>query len=120
MVIPAVIFFACVGAGVVAASRWLPDLAVGPVGGLAFFVVCGLLSAAFGLAGLHIYSIVSELNHLGSLGRPADGELLADGLEEMLWEVGSLFGLATAVYLLAPPAEVAEELAPIRPTSPLS
>jgi len=120
MVIPAVIFLACVGTGVVATSRWLPDLAVGPVGGLAFFVVCGLLSAAFGLVGLHIYSIVNELNHFGGLGRPAGGELLADGLEEMLWEVGLLFGLATAVYLLAPPAEVAEEPVPVGPTSPLS
>jgi|SRR5271155_4975266 len=122
MVIPAVIFLACMGAGVVAASRWLPDLAEGPVGGLAFFVVCGLLSAALGLVGLHIYSIVNELNHFGGFAglRNEKAELLASGLEDMLWEAGSLFGLAIAVYLLAPPAEVVNEPAPVSPTVPLS
>ena len=122
MVIPAVILLACVGAGVVAASRWLPDLAEGPVGGLAFFVVCGLLSAAFGLVGLHIYSIVNQLNHFGGFAgfRSEKAELLASGLEDMLWEAGSLFGLAIAVYLLGPPAEVVNEPAPVSPTAPLS
>jgi len=122
VVIPAVIFLACVGAGVVAAARWLPDLAVGPVGGLAFFVVCGLMGAALGLVGLHIYSIVNQLNHFeGFAGlRNEKAELLASGLAAMLWEAGSLFGLAIAVYLLAPPAEVAEELAAVGPTAPLS
>jgi hypothetical protein len=120
MVIPAVIFLACLGAGVVISSRWLPDLAVGPVGGLAFFVVCGLSGAAFGLVGLHIYSIVSELSHFGGLGRLEKGELLADGLEDMLWEVGSLLGLAIVVYLLAPPVEVVNEPATVSPNAPLS
>ncbi len=111
MFILAVVFVACLGAGVGISSRWLPDLAVGPVGGLAFFVVCGLLGAAFGLVGLHIYSIVNQLNHFGGLGvfRSEKAELLASGLESMLWEAGSLFGLAIAVYLLAPPAEIASQ-----------
>ena len=109
MLIPVVIFVACLVAGVAISSHWLPDLAVGPVGGLAFFVVCGLLSAAFGLVGLHIYSIVDQLNHFGGFGvlRNEKAEILAAGLENMLWEAGSLFGLAIVVYLLAPPAGIA-------------
>jgi hypothetical protein len=106
MVIPAVIFVACVGTGVAISSRWLPELAVGPVGGLAFFVVCGLLGAAFGLVGLHIYSIVETLNNFGGFTGTGKGNLLASGLDGMLWEAGTLFGLAIAVYLLAPPAEI--------------
>ena len=103
------IFVACLGAGVVISSRWLPDLAVGPVGGLAFFVVCGLMGAALGLVGLHIYSIVENLNNFGGLAGTGKGDILAAGLEEMLWEAGSLFGLALVVYLLAPPGEAVKE-----------
>jgi hypothetical protein len=84
-------------------------LAVEPVGGLAFFVVCGLLGGALGLVGLHVYSIVEELDHGGPLGVLGKGEVVAVGLRSMLWEAGSLCGLAIAVYLLAPPPEVAEE-----------
>jgi hypothetical protein len=109
VLIPVVVFVACLGAGVVAAARWLPDLAVGPVGSLAFFVVCGLLGAALGLVGLHIYSIVNALGEFRSLG---NGEIVAAGLVSMIWEAGSLLGLATLVYLLAPPAETVDE--PVR------
>jgi hypothetical protein len=109
MLIPVVIFAACFCAGVVAGARWLPDLAVGPVGGLAFSVVCGLLGTALGLVGLHVYSIVEELDRGGSFGSFGKGEVVAVGLRSMLWEAGSLCGLAIAVYLLAPSAEAAEE-----------
>lgn len=98
----------CLCAGVVAGARRLPDLAAGSVGGLAFFVVCGLLGAALALVGLHVYSIVEEWNAFGGI---KDGELVASGLGSMLWEAGSLFGLAAAVYLLAPRTELAEESA---------
>jgi hypothetical protein len=109
MLIPVVIFVACLGVGVGASSRWLPDLATGPVGGLAFFAVCGLLGAALGLVGLHIYSIVEELNNIGgSFGGIGKADVVAAGLESMLWEAGSLFGLAFAVYLLAPAIGVTE------------
>ena len=106
MVVPVVVFVACLGAGVTAAARWLPDLAMGPVGGMAFFVVSGLLGAAAGLAGLHIYSIANAVGKFKSLG---DGEIVATGLASMLWEVGSLVGLAALVYLLAPVADRVEE-----------
>jgi hypothetical protein len=78
------------------------------VGGLAFFVVCGLLGTALGLVGLHIFSIVEELNRLGGLG-VGKADFVATGLTSMLWEAGSVLGLASAVYLLAPAAEIAEE-----------
>ena len=118
MLIPVAIFVACLVAGVAGGARWLPDLAAGPVGGVAFFVVCGLLGAALGLVGLHIYSIVNQLNHFGGFAglRNEKAEILASGLESMLWEAGSLFGLAFAVYLLAPAAGVGEESA----TEPLA
>lgn len=102
MAVPPIIFVVCFGAGVFAASRWLPDLAPGPVGGLSFFVVCGLLGAALGVFGLHIYGIVEVLNREGSgdFGHVA----LADGLEQILLECGLLVGVAAGVYLLAPEA----------------
>jgi hypothetical protein len=108
MIVPIVIFLACLGAGVTAAARWLPDLAVGPRGGLAFFVVCGLLGAAAGIIGLRIYSIANSIGEFKSLG---NGEIVADGLADMLWEAGLLLGLATLIYLLAPAAETVEESA---------
>jgi hypothetical protein len=108
MLIPVVIFAACLCAGAVAGARWLPDLTVGPVGALAFFVVCGLLGAALGLVGLHVYSIVEALDRSGSFGGFGKGEVVAVGLRSMLWEAGSLCGLAIVVYLLAPPAEAEE------------
>ena len=39
MLVPVLIFFVCFVAGVMSAARWLPDLAPGPIGGLAFFTV---------------------------------------------------------------------------------
>jgi hypothetical protein len=41
-------------------SRWLPDLAPGPVGSMAFFIVVGLFSAALSMAGLHTYSVITS------------------------------------------------------------
>lgn len=106
VLVPVVIFIVCVGAGVAAGARWLPNLADGQVGGLAFFVVCGLLGAALGLVGLHVFLIVEDLNHFRGGGR---AEIVAIELRSMLWEAGSVLGLASAVYLLAPAAEDVEE-----------
>jgi hypothetical protein len=106
VLVPILIFAGCLSVGVMASSRWLPDLAEGPVGGLAFFVVCGLLGIALGLLGLHIYSIVEGLEPGSETLRKV---LLADDLENMAWEVGSVLGLAVIVYLLAPPVETVEE-----------
>ncbi len=111
MMILAVVFIACAGVGVAAGARWLPDLAPGPVGGLAFFVVCGLLGAALALVGLHVFTIVEDLNHFGGLG-VGKADVVATGLESMLWEAGSVLGFASAVYLLAPASESAEESVP--------
>jgi hypothetical protein len=112
MVVPVLIFAVGMVVGVMAGARWLPDLAVGPVGGLAFFAVCGLLGAAVGLVGLHIYSIVEALDHFDGLGGVGKADIVSEGLQSMLWEAGSLFGISIAVYLLAPPSEIADEVAP--------
>jgi hypothetical protein len=106
VLLPVFIFAACLSVGVVAGSRWLPDLAVGSVGGLAFFAVCGLLGIALGLVGLHVYSIIEGLGGTSGNFRQV---LLANDLESMVWEAGSVLGLAVVVYLLAPPAETVEE-----------
>jgi hypothetical protein len=106
VLVPVLIFAACLSVGVMASSRWLPDLAAGPVGGLAFFVVCGLLGIALGLVGLHVYAIVEGLGPTSGNFRKV---LLAEDLEGMAWEVGSVLGLAVIVYLLAPPAETVED-----------
>jgi hypothetical protein len=73
---------------------------VSPVSGL------GYPTPRSGLAGLHIYSIANDLGEFKSLG---NGELVATGLATILWEAGSLVGLAALVYLLAPAAETVEE-----------
>jgi hypothetical protein len=107
VLLPALITAVCLFAGVAAAVRWLPDLAEGAVGGLAFFAVCGLLGAALALLGLHVYLIVESLHSLGE-----KGAVFADGLQNTLWDTGSLAGLAIAVYLLAPGAETGRERTP--------
>src|ERR1700679_1155671 len=107
MLLPALIAAVCLFAGVAAAVRWLPDLADGAVGGLAFFAVCGLLGAALGLLGLHVYSTVENFHGFGERGA-----ILAGSLESMLWDTGSLAGLAFAVYLLAPRAKTGAERTP--------
>lgn len=105
MAVPVLVFLACFGAGVISSARWLPDLAPGPVGGLAFFAVVGLLSAALSMAGLHAYSAITELT-----SPPPDlgidkAEVIASGLRNILLDSGTLFGLAGIVYLLAPPPD---------------
>jgi hypothetical protein len=96
IVVPIVICTACFAAGSVAAARWLPDLARGPRGGLAFLTVCGLIGAALSLAGLNIYEIV-ELR-----GFRDDSGIVAVGLVALLRDSGTMVGVAAVVYLLAP------------------
>jgi len=109
MLIPVLIFVAGLATGAMACSRWLPDLAAGSVGELAFFAVCGLVGTAAGLLGVHIYSIVNDLDHLtsGEIGR---GEIVAGGLQSIAFEVGSLLSFAGIVYLLAPAPDEDDEL----------
>jgi len=108
MLIPVLIFVGCMTAGVFVAARWLPDLAAGSVGGLAFFTVCGLLGAAAGMLGLHIYSIIEALGRFTSRGGGlfgGEGAILAGQLQSLVFDVGSLLALAGIVYLLAPAPE---------------
>jgi hypothetical protein len=82
-------------------------LEAGPVGGLAFFAVCGLIGAGIGLVGLHIYEIAESVDELAQLGK---GPVVASGLTSMLYEAGLIFGVAIALYLLAPaPPEPEDE-----------
>jgi hypothetical protein len=106
LLVPALIFFVCFGGGVFIATRWLPDLAVGPVGGMAYFVVCGLIGAALGLLGLRVFLIVEQLKSrgFGSFG-DLKATLLAEGLATILFESGLVLGTAAIVYLLAPSRE---------------
>jgi hypothetical protein len=98
----ALIFLACFGVGLTTAARWLPDLAPGRVGGLAFVTVCLLLGAALSVIGLHAYTLIDELKHTAG---ESEAEILATILRNMLLEAGTLLGLAGTVYLLAPPAD---------------
>ena len=110
--IPALVFVATFGAGIMACARWLPDLAPGPVGGLAYFAVSGLAGAGAGLLGLHVYLTVREMEFAsGSEPFGSKGTALASGLTSMLFESGLLFAAAAAVYLLAPEAEDTRDLA---------
>jgi hypothetical protein len=97
------VFLVCFGVGLTAAANWLPDLAVGRVGGLAFVTVCVLLGAALGMVGLHTYSLIDELRHASN--GVSEPEILAAILRNILLDAGTLLGLAGIVYLLAPPGE---------------
>ena len=93
-----VIAVGCFAAGVWAASRWLPELAPGPVATLAFFAVCGLLGAALCVVGLHIDFLVRAIEENGR----DHAELVAGELSSMLQDGGTLVGMALIVFLLAP------------------
>ena len=106
MFIPVLIFLGAMSVGVLASAQWLPDLAEGQVGGLAFFLVCGMLGAALGLVGVHVYTLVEELNSVHGLPNNFDkGQIVAGVLRAAVFQSGSLVGLASVVYLLAPPPE---------------
>jgi hypothetical protein len=97
------VFLVCFGVGLTAAANWLPDLATGRVGGMAFVTVYVLLGAALGIVGLHTYSLISELRHAAS--GVSESEILAAVLRNILLDAGTLLGLAGIVYLLAPTGE---------------
>lgn len=106
MVVPVLIFVACFGAGVAAAARYLPELDRGPVGAIAFFVVCGLIGGALSLVGLELYALARELElRHGDLAFGGEGEIVAAIIREVVFESGSIVALAAIVYLLAPDAE---------------
>jgi hypothetical protein len=100
--VPLVIFVLCLCAGAVLSSQWLPDLDAGPVAGLAFFTVCGLLGLALALLGEHIYLIVRETEHLATAGVLSKAEVVGSGLRNIALDEGTVVGIAAAVYLLAP------------------
>jgi hypothetical protein len=99
VVLTLVVFFVCFSGGVLASSRWLPDLADGPAGGIAFLAVCGLLGAALSVIGLEVLSTARSLE--GIRGR-LDSEVLTQGLVLIMRDGGTLLGLAAIAYLLAP------------------
>ena len=107
MLIPVLIFILALSAGAIASAQWLPNLAAGSVGGLAFFAVCSLVGTAVGLLGVHIYLIVEELNTVHVVSQ---GEIVGEGIRDIAFEVGSLLGFASLVYLLAPAPELDIEL----------
>ncbi len=105
MFIPVLVFLGAMSVGVLASARWLPDLADGRVAGIAFFLVCGMLGAALGLASMHIYAVVEELNRFHDNDYFDKGQIVAGALRTTVFDSGLLVGLASAVYLLAPPPD---------------
>jgi hypothetical protein len=105
--VPVGIFAGCLIVGVLAATRYLPELPPGRVPGLCFFLVCGMIGAGLALAGLDIYNAVETGERLlGALG-------VSGALVEMLFQCGLVFGVAAIVYLLAArTAGSADEAAP--------
>ena len=105
--VPVLIFAACFAVGTVAAARWLRSLAPEAIGGLAFFVVTGLLAAALSLVGVRLYAIINQLDHIE--GHIEESEIIAAGIRDILWQAGTIFGFACVIYLLAPSPEDADE-----------
>lgn len=104
MLVSVIICVVCLVAGAAASARWLPELAPGPVGGMALCAVCGLLGMALAVVGLHIYGIV-EIEDGGRFGRIE----LAGELMSMFTDAGPLIGLAIVAYLLAPEPDAIDE-----------
>jgi hypothetical protein len=100
MVVLVVIAVACFVAGVMAAARWLPDLEEGPVGTMAFFVICGLCGAVVGLFGLNIDAMIKQAESLGRGG--FEQVAVASGLLNILRDCGSVAAFALIAFLLAP------------------
>jgi hypothetical protein len=101
--VPILIFVVGFVVGSALPARWLPDLGEGQVAGVAFLVVCGLVGMVFALVALHVYEIGRQLDSASSLGVDnAKPDVIANGLLAMLRDIGPIFGLAAAVYLLAP------------------
>ncbi len=103
MLIPVIICVVCLFVGAAASARWLPELAPGPVGGIALAAICSLLGMALAIVGLHIYWIV-EIEDGSRFGHAE----LASGLMSMFTDAGPLIGLALVAYLLAPEPEGAD------------
>jgi hypothetical protein len=100
MIVSLLVIFACFAGGIMVAAQWLPPLATGLVGGFAFVSVVGLLGAALTQVGLSLYLTVRELHHLPS--GLSEAEVFAVGVRNAIDNGGLLFGLACAVFLLAP------------------
>jgi hypothetical protein len=104
MSVAVLICVVCLLAGAAASARWLPELAPGPVGGMALIAICGLLGMALAILGLHIYEVI-EIESTGPVGRFE----FASAFSSMFADAGPLIGLAIAVYLLAPGPDLPEE-----------
>jgi hypothetical protein len=103
MTVLIIVAVVCFVAGTYASSRWLPELAPGPVGTIAFFVVCGLSGAALGLVGINIDQLVRGLEESEGSGR-LRALIVSNGLTDILRDAGTIAGLALIGYLLAPKA----------------
>jgi hypothetical protein len=106
MVVLIIVAVACFTAGTFAATRWLPDLESGPVGGIAFFVVCGLCGAVLALLGINVDSIVRELQESGGFGglrtnTRLETSILSQGLLSIMRDCGTVGALTLIAYLLA-------------------
>jgi hypothetical protein len=106
MLTPVLIFVVASVVGAWACAQWLPDLAAGSVGGLAFFLVCGLAGATLGVVGMHIYLIVQLAEESHPVFGAGD---LASQLQFMAFDSGTLAAFGGIVYLLAPAPETEDE-----------
>ncbi len=109
--VPLIVVVACFAGGVWATMRWLPPLAEGPVGTLAYYGVCLLAGGALALVGLEVWEIIHALTSSearGGLFGRAKTEVVAFGLADIFRDAGSLAALTLIAYLVAPKAKPPE------------
>jgi hypothetical protein len=104
MVVLVIVTVVCFIAGVAASTRWLPPLSDGPVGGIAYFIVCGLAGATLATVGINVDSTVRALERSSEGSGELESIIVSDGLLGICRDAGMLAGLALIAYLLAPKA----------------
>ncbi|HUA11690.1 MAG TPA: hypothetical protein VMA83_06770 [Solirubrobacteraceae bacterium] len=110
--VPLIVVVVCFAGGVWATLRWLPPLARGPAGTLAYYGVCVLAGGVLAIVGLEVWEVIhvlstSEPRGEGVFGRDK-AEIVADALAQIFRDAGSLAALTLIAYLVAPKAKPPE------------
>ncbi len=94
---------ACFGIGALLVVRFAPPLAGNSVGRAARLLVIALAGSALVLLGIHVFSVLHDLQVAHSVGLHNDDEqIVIAGVRAAIFDAALLLGMAAIVHLLAP------------------